>query len=140
MVYYLNLFHGVFNLAVFALFVYEGSLGLKIRRARRKQVMPPPVSSIRRHRKNGPLFVILGLIGFLIGLALVMATSRGRVVLFPAHFYVGLVVLVLLIANYVVTRSIKRPVSPARTPHFALGVLMLATYVIQAVLGIRILF
>ncbi len=139
MVYDLSLVHGIFNLAVFVLFIYEGSLGLRIRRFRRKQIMPPPVSSIRRHRRNGPLFVVLGIIGFLIGFTLVLATARGKVVVFPSHFYVGLVVLALLIANYALTRTIKRPVSPARTPHFVLGVLMLVAYVVQMILGLRIL-
>ena len=140
MVYELSLFHGLFNLAVFALFVYEGLLGLKIRRSRRRQVMPPPVSSIRRHRKNGPLFVNLGILGFLIGFVLVAATSNGRVIVFGAHFWVGLAVVVLLIANYVLTRFIKRPISPYRTPHFALGLLLLTAYIVQMILGLGLLF
>ena len=140
MVYYLSLFHGVFNFAVMVLFAYEGILGLKIRRSRRRQVMPPPVSSIRRHRKNGPLFVVLGIVGFLIGFVLVAATSNGRIVIFPPHFWVGLAVVALLLANYSLTRFIKRPVSPYRTPHFVLGILLWAAYVAQMVLGLEILF
>ncbi len=140
MVYYLSLFHGLFNLAVLALFVYEGLLGFRIRRSRRRQIMPPPVSAIRRHRKNGPLFVNLGILGFLIGFVLVAATSNGRVIVFSAHFWVGLAVVALLLANYGLTRFIKRPVSPYRTPHFALGLLLWTAYIAQTILGLRILF
>ncbi len=140
MVYYLSLFHGFFNLTVLALFAYEGILGLKIRRSRRRQIMPPPVSSIRRHRKNGPLFVVLGIVGFLIGFVLVAATSNGRIVVFPPHFWVGLAIVALLLANYSLTRLIKRPVSPYRTPHFVLGILLLTAYVVQIVLGLQLLF
>lgn len=137
--YYLSLFHGVFNLSVFILLVSQGWLGLRIRRARLKQA-PPPIPSIRRHRKNGPLFVVLGFIGFLVGFGLVLATSRGNLVLFPPHFYVGLTIVILLGATYVLTRRIKGPDSPIRTPHFLLGITILALYIIQASLGIEILF
>jgi hypothetical protein len=139
MVYILSLVHGLFNIGVLALFVYEGSLGFRIRRSRQRQIMPPPVSSIRRHRKNGPLFVILGVVGFLIGFVLVAATTGRRIVVFRSHFWAGLTVVALLLANYGLTRKIKRPVSPFRTPHFVLGLLLLAAYAVQTVLGLRIL-
>lgn len=137
--YYLSLFHGGFNLSVFILFVAQGWLGLRIRRARLKQA-PPPIPSIRRHRKNGPLFVVLGFIGFLVGLGLVLTSTKGRLILFPRHFYVGLTIVILLAATYVMTRKIKRPDSPVRTPHFLVGILFLALYIIQAYLGLNLLF
>jgi heme A synthase len=139
MKYYISLFHGAFNLTVFILLVSQGWLGLRIRRARLKQA-PPPIPSIRRHRKNGPLFVVLGFIGFLVGLGLVLVSTKGRLVLFPAHFTVGLTIVILLAATYVLTRKIKRPDSPVRTPHFLLGLTILALYIVQAYLGITILF
>jgi len=139
MKYYLSLFHGVFNLAVFILFISQGWLGLRIRRARLKQA-PPPIPSIRRHRKNGPLFVVLGFTGFLVGLGLVLVSTRGRLILFPKHFYAGLTIIILLAATYVLTRKIKGPDSPVRTPHFLLGITILALYIVQAYLGIGILF
>jgi hypothetical protein len=139
MKYYLSLFHGVYNLAVFVLFLSEGWLGLRIRKARLKQA-PPPIPSIRHHRKNGPLFVVLGFIGFLVGVGLVLATNKGRLVEFPAHFFVGLTIVILLAATYVLSRKIKRPDSPIRTPHFLLGIAILALYVVQACLGIEVLF
>jgi heme A synthase len=139
MIYYLSIFHGMFNVAVFILLISQGWLGLRIRRARRMQA-PPPIPSIRRHRKNGPLFTVLGFIGFLIGLGLVLVSTKGRLILFPAHFFTGLTIVILLAATYILTKKIKRPDSPFRTPHFLLGVLILAVYIIQAYLGIEILF
>jgi len=139
MKYYLSLLHGLYNLAVFFLFLSEAWLGLRVRKARLKQT-PPPIPSIRRHRKNGPLFVVLGFIGFLVGLGLVLVSTKGRLVLFPAHLYVGLTIAILLAATYILTRKIKRPDSPIRTPHFLLGVAILALYIVQAYLGIEILF
>lgn len=138
-VYYLSIIHGLFNATVFILFLYQGRLGLKIRRARRAQA-PPPAPAVRRHRKNGPRFMGLGLTGYLFGLGLVLVSEKGRAIVFPAHFIVGSVLALLLLSTFVVSRRIKRPDSPFRTPHFILGILILSLYVVQALLGLDILF
>jgi hypothetical protein len=136
-IYYLALAHGLFNGAVAILFFYQGFLGLRIRHARRAKA-PMPLAAVRRHRKNGRIFLFLGLAGFLIGFVLVFIDA-GRPFAYPLHFSVGLAISLLLISTYIVSRKIKGPDSPYRTPHFILGLAILTLYVIQIRLGLGIL-
>jgi hypothetical protein len=138
MLQYLKYVHGSFNAVMMILFFYQGSLGLRIRRARRKKALFP-MAAISRHRRNGPVLKNLGLIGFLSGLALVLIDS-GRVFEFPLHLITGLTIVVLLISTYLVSRKIKGPASPLRTPHFVLGTCILSLYVFQSFLGLKILW
>jgi len=138
LIFAFSLAHGAFNATMMILFFYQGWLGLTIRRARRGKT-PPPLPSIRRHRKIGPVFMILGVLGFAMGLALVFI-GGGGLLIFPAHFGVGLAIATLLVLAYIISRQIKRPVSPFRTPHFVLGILILLLYVVQTFLGLSLLF
>ena len=136
--FFLRLLHGLFNAAVMFLFFYQARLGFKIRRARLSKA-PFPLAAVKRHRKIGPDLVVLGGLGFLAGLALALL-FEGRVFQYPLHFFTGLTIVLLLIATFLVSRRIKGPNSPLRTPHFILGLSILVLYVIQSFLGLRILF
>ncbi len=128
--------HGVYNTIVMLLFLYQGLLGLRIRRERRARA-PLPVPVVKRHRRMGPVLVILGGIGFLEGLTLVLLDT-GRVLDFPPHLFTGLTIVVLLIATYKISRDIKGPDSPYRTPHFILGVAILCLYLANVVIGLGV--
>jgi len=134
----LRLAHAAYNTAVLALFFYHGRIGWSIRRARLAKA-PLPFPLIKRHRKGGPVLAVLGILGFCIGFTLVMLDT-GNVFEYPFHFFVGLMIVLCLIATFIISRRIKGPGSPLRTPHFILGVVILCLYLIEAVLGIGVLF
>jgi hypothetical protein len=52
---------------------------------------------------------------------------------------VGCTIVLCLIAAFILSRKIKGPDSPYRTPHFYLGISILCLYVIEAVLGLGVL-
>jgi hypothetical protein len=133
----LRLVHGGFNSFVMVLFFYHAHLGMAIRRARKANA-PLPFPVIKRHRKGGPVLAGLGIVGFFIGFTLVMLDS-GRVLAFPAHFLVGCAIVLCLITTFVLSRKIKGPNSPYRTPHFTLGIAILCLYLTEAVLGLGVL-
>jgi hypothetical protein len=126
--------HGLFNALVGVLLFYQGWLGLKIRRARRTGGAFP-VAAVKRHRKNGPGLPYLAAFGFAAGLVLIMLDHR-RLLAFPAHFFLGLSIVVLLLLMRRLGARIKGPLSPIRTPHFVLGLGLLVIYVVQAMLGL----
>lgn len=134
---YLRYAHGLYNILVAGLFYYHGLIGLTIRR-RRKSGAPLPLSAVRRHRKMGPVLVFMGVIGFLAGLTI--ASFDKGVLEYPLHLSIGGVIIISLITTYVISRNIKGPVSPLRTPHFILGITILCLYLIQLFLGLGILF
>jgi hypothetical protein len=134
----LRLAHAVYNISVLLLFFYQAWLGLAIRRARRAKT-PLPFQRIKRHRTTGPVLTILGLCGFFIGFTLVLLHT-GRVLEFPSHLFTGLALVALLIATYGLSRKIKGPDSPYRTPHVRLGIAILCLYLVEVFLGIGILF
>ena len=134
----LRLVHGGFNTFVVLLFFYHARLGITIRRARMARG-PLPFPMIKRHRKGGPVLAALGIAGFCIGFTLVMLDS-GKVLQFPAHFLVGCTIVLCLITTFVLSRKIKGPDSPYRTPHFYLGIATLCLYLVNVVLGIGVLF
>lgn len=130
---YLKLLHGGFNSIVILLFVYQGILGLRIRRAEKK-----PVNIIRRHRKNGPVFAVLGISGFIAGLVLVLLDT-GRILKYPPHLILGFIIVLLIITTYFVSKKIKGPAPSWRNRHFALGILIICLYFVQAFLGLGVL-
>jgi hypothetical protein len=134
----LRLVHGGYNSLVMVLFFYHGWLGITIRLARKKHV-PLPFAAIKRHRKGGPVLAVMGGFGFLIGLSLILLDT-GNVLEYPSHFLVGCTIVLCLLATYVISRKIKGPDSPYRTPHFVLGVTILCLYLIEVFLGIGVLF
>jgi hypothetical protein len=134
----LRLMHGSYNSFVMLLFFYHGLLGITIRRARKSKAHLP-FAVIRRHRKTGPVLAIMGGCGFLIGLTLTLLDS-GNILEFPAHFMVGCSIVLCLVSTYLISRKIKGPDSPYRTPHFILGITILCLYLIQVFLGLSVLF
>ncbi len=130
---YLKLLHGAYNTLVICLFVYQGSLGLRIRRSETK-----PFHIIKRHRKTGPVAAALGAAGFIAGVTIVYLDT-GRILKYPLHFITGLVIVSLIITTYLISKKIKGPDKYWRNRHFALGILIICLYFIQAFLGLGIL-
>ncbi|HSH13338.1 MAG TPA: DUF4079 family protein [Desulfurivibrionaceae bacterium] len=133
----LRIVHGLFNFAVVLLFFYTGRCGLMIRKAR-KNGLPLPVTAAARHRWLGPRLAILGWLGFAAGLALVLVDT-GEVLKYPAHLLVGVVIVALLCATFLVSRKIKGPNSPYRDTHFRLGLAILSLYLLQVFIGLGVL-
>ena len=129
--------HAFYNGCLLLLFLYHGWLGGSIRRARRAKA-PLPFPAIRRHRKTGPFLVILGAAGFFIGFTLVLLHT-GNLLEYPSHLFTGFALVTLLCATWLLSRKIKGPASPHRTPHFIMGIAILFLYLAEAFLGLGIL-
>jgi len=129
---YLKLLHGSYNLTVLCFFLYQGLLGLRIRK-RRKAGLPPDVKTVKRHRKQGPVLALIGVGGYLLGLT-VIYLDVGHVFEYPPHFLGGSLIASMLITTYLVSKRIRG--ERFRTPHFALGLAVLTVYPLQALLGI----
>ncbi len=128
--------HGSFNALLALVFFYQASMGLRIRRGRKRGEPQFPV--MKRHRRLGPFLVALGIFGYCAGLILVLI-DKGRVVEYPLHLIVGSVIVLFLLGQYAVSRKIKGPESLWRTPHLAIGASIILLYVVQIVLGIGVL-
>jgi hypothetical protein len=135
---YLRYVHGSFNTLMFLLFIYQGSLGLKIRRHRLRGG-PKPVGAERRHRRAGPVLAPLGVLGFLVGVGLIYL-DKGHILEYPLHFLVGSAIALSIITTFFVSRKIRGRGSPWRRPHYILGILILFLYAVQVLLGAGILF
>ena len=62
--------HGLFNLLVLLLFLYQAGKGILIRRARLAgDAVPFP--EVKRHRRIGPVATVLAVTGYLFGIILV---------------------------------------------------------------------
>jgi len=133
LIIYLKLFHGAFNSLVILLFIYQGILGLRIRRAENK-----PVHLIRRHRKTGPVIAVLGASGFVAGIVVVFLDT-GRILKYPPHFILGLIIVLLIASTYIISKKIKGPDPYWRNRHYALGILIICLYFVQAFLGLGVL-
>jgi len=129
--------HGLFNAAVALLFFYQAWMGLKIRIGRKKG--EPQFVAMRRHRKLGPFLVITGIIGYCAGLILVYI-DKGRVLEYPLHLAVGSLIVLFLFVQYAMSKKIMGPESSWRTPHFTVGLAILCLYVLQAIIGLAVLF
>jgi cytochrome b561 len=134
----LALAHGTFNLIVVTFFMYQGWLGWSMRKGRREK-RQIDFKVVKRHRKIGPILLILAFIGYLAGEGLV-CFDQGHVVKYPLHFSVGTVIMVAIFTTFLISRKIKTPGSPWRTPHYALGVVIICLYLIQAFLGLQMVF
>lgn len=134
---YFKLAHGFFNVSMMALFVYQGWMGYLIRSARTTG-MPAPLDAVRKHRKAGPVFALWGALGFAAGVIMVLL-DKGKVLEYPLHFFVGLAIVLTILGAFLVSRRIKGPDPRFRNLHFSLGLLLLALYVVQVLLGLGIL-
>jgi len=130
---YLKLLHGGYNTVVILLFVYQGILGLRIRKLEKK-----PVHIINRHRKTGSVLTIMGILGFIAGMTVVFL-DKGRILKYPLHFITGLTITSLIITTFIISRKIKGPELYWRNRHYALGILTISFYFVQAFLGLGIL-
>lgn len=135
---WLRLVHGAYNSAVLLLFFRQAWLGFTIRRMR-KMKAPLPLDAVKRHRKRGPVLTALGVIGFFAGLTVVTLDERNYLEYWH-HLFNGLAIVLLLLVTYRLSKRIKGPDSPYRTPHFVIGILILYLYLVEAFLGIGILF
>jgi hypothetical protein len=131
-----KLAHGSFNTLLALTFFYQAWMGLRIRSGR-KRGEPRPIL-VRRHRKVGPFLVALGVLGFCLGLTLVLI-DKGRVFEYPLHLAVGASIALFLLGQYAVSRKIKGLESPWRTPHLAIGVGIVLLYVFQILVGLSLL-
>lgn len=86
----------------------------------------------------GPVLVVLGIVGFLAGVALVYV-DEGRIIKYPLHFFAGLVVSVLIVCTFAASRSISARSAEGRVRHFVLGIALLGCYVVQITLGLDVL-
>lgn len=133
----LRILHGAFNTLVALAFLYQGWLGLRIRKAGRGGGAGD-FGAVARHRRNGPVLALLGILGYVAG-AVLITIDKGRVFEYPVHHLAGLAIVFLLAATFIVSRRIKGPASPWRTPHFLLGLAILTAYLVQLFLGLNVL-
>ncbi len=134
----LKILHGSYNTLVMFLFFYQGFIGWKIRRER-IQGKTRDFSLIRKHRKAGPIFAILGILGFFFGLVLVFI-DKGHLLQYPLHFVTGFLLVSLIVVVYFISRKIKANQSPLRTPHFVMGLSLIVIYILQVFIGLDVLF
>lgn len=130
--------HGSYNTFVILLFLFQGWLGLMIRKDR-KAGRPLKAKTIRRHRNNGPLVAFMGILGFCAGVTTVLL-EYGHLWLYPLHFIIGSLIALLIVTTFLISKKIKGCESLWRTPHFIIGVSIICLYFSQAFLGLYILF
>lgn len=135
---YLEYLHGLFNGFVALLFIYQGWLGLTIRKER-VSGRPPTVNVVKRHRTIGPIVAIMGIAGFFAG-ATIVYLDEGRIFEHPVHFIFGLSIAALIITTYLISKKIRGGKSTFRTPHLFAGIAIICLYFIQIFFGINILF
>lgn len=133
----LKLLHGSYNFLVMLLFLYQGWVGLRIRKSRRAGKQD--FNLTKRHRKTGPFLAFLGPLGYLAGATLVYV-DKGRLIEYPLHFVTGSVLTLSIAATYLISRKIKGQDSPWRTPHSLIGIAILCLYLIQVSIGLGIFF
>ena len=127
---YMKLFHGSYNSFMMLVIVYQGMLGMKIRKSE-----TPPIEIIKRHRKIGPVAVVLGSGGFFAGLFITFL-DVGHIFKYPLHFINGFLLVSALASTYLISRKIKGPDKLWRNRHYLLGILILVLYFVQVLLGI----
>jgi len=134
---YLKYLHGLFNGFVLLLFLYQGWLGRIIRRDRITG-RSPTISVMKRHRKLGPIFALMGIAGFFAGVTIVYL-HEGRILLYPVHFIVGLSIVTLIFLTYFISKKIKAGKPIFRTPHYFFGIAIICLYFFQAFIGLSML-
>lgn len=133
---YLKIFHGLYNSLMIFLFLYQGFLGLRIRRERKTGSRSFHI--IKRHRRLGPILTIGSMIGFFAGIFIVFINHR-HIFHYPLHFMIGLLIILSVSNTFFISKKIKADDSKFRDIHFRLGLFILSLYIIQAFLGLGIL-
>ncbi|HEY6000655.1 MAG TPA: DUF4079 family protein [bacterium] len=133
----IQVLHAVFNAALFAAFIVQGTLGWRIRR-RRLSGASPDFAAVKKHRSRGPLLAKLAVAGYLAGLVTAYL-HRGTLVTAPAHLAGGTILLACCWVAVVLGGRIRGPQSPARTQHLAAGGATLVAFVVQVFLGLNVL-
>jgi hypothetical protein len=128
--------HVLFNSALFFAFGFQGLLGLRIRKRRVAGALQD-FSVVKRHRALGPRLATLLPVGYLAGL-ITAYLHKGLWVRYPGHLAAGTALLLVAGAAVMVSKRIRGAHSPWRTPHFALGVLLLCSFLVQIYLGLNI--
>ncbi len=134
---YLKIMHGSYNFIVALFFAYHGLLGWKIRRER-KTGGARDFKIIKRHRTGGPIFILLGLLGYLTGLALVYI-DKGHLLEYPRHLLVGSLMVFLMALAFFTAGRIKGNESSWRAAHFVIGLIILHLFGIQVSIGLNII-
>lgn len=129
--------HGVYNAVVLLFFLYQATLGLKIRKERLTGGSPPSDLS-RKHRILGPVLGFLGISGFFAGMTIVYI-DEGKIFAHPPHFIVGMLITLCILAVVFASRKISVRKPPWRDRHFILGIILILLYLVQAFLGTSML-
>lgn len=133
---YLKLLHGTYNFAVFLLFLYQASLGYRIKKGRNEEAaLSAPV--ISRHRKLGPVIAALGITGYIAGVIMVLI-DKGHIFNYPLHFGGGVLIVILIISTVIVSRQIKTGETKFRDIHFRIGAVIILVYILQVSVGFGI--
>jgi peptidoglycan/LPS O-acetylase OafA/YrhL len=128
--------HGTFNLLIALAFLYQAGMGLAIRRGRKKGSPRPTI--IKRHRRLGPLLVVLSIAGYCFGLILV-SLDKGHAFEYPLHFAVGSLIVLFVFGQFAVSKKIKGRESFIRTLHLLIGIGIVCLYALQMVIGVGVL-
>lgn len=128
--------HGAFNLLIALAFLYQAGMGMAIRRDRKKGSPRAPI--IKRHRRLGPLLVILSIAGYGFGLVLVLI-DKGHVLEYPLHFAVGSLIVLFVVGQFAVSKKIKGRESFFRTIHLSIGIGIIFLYALQMVIGVGVI-
>jgi hypothetical protein len=129
--------HVFSNGALFLALAYQGRLGWRIRNTRVTGVLQD-FSVAKRHRALGSVLATLLPVGYLTGLTTAYI-HKGLWLRYPGHLAVGTVLLAIVFSVVLTSRGIRGIQSPWRTPHFALGLLLLSSFLVQIYLGLNIL-
>lgn len=132
----LKLLHGFYNATVILLFVYQGFIGLRIRRERKAGIRS--FNIIKRHRKLGPVLIFVSMLGFLAG-GMVVYLDHGHIFHYQIHFITGLLIVLSVIATFIISKRITDADDIWRDVHFMLGIFILCLYITQVFLGLGIL-
>ncbi len=131
----LKLLHGLYNSIVFIMILYQGFLGLRIRKERRSGRIYP--HDIKKHRRLGPILTFVSPIGFFAGVSVVYL-DYGHIFKYPLHFIMGFFIMLSVFMTFLVSKRIISNDELWRKRHYILGILIISFYIIQVTLGLSI--